>query len=316
MKTPETDRLAAALEALPVGVVICDAEGRVAWANQRARQWLAVPVADLSDCSLPALLAGLSWPPGEAACHVRGATGQLLAVQAWPLASAGFVVQLQPVHAQASDWQPLLLRQLLEGLRRPVANIRAAIETLTAYPDMAPDLAAQFQHIILEQTEALTRLLETTVAAYTRYVQTHWPLECMAVGELLQMMADALAQQMLSVQIEAGHNLLIMVRADRRLWRQLWERLGRQLRQLVRTGASCSLSATTGDGLVWIELQWQGRRLQPERLQRWLTQTLSLDEQGLSLTLAEVLSWHEADLWVQSEADGHRLRLVLPAVRS
>ncbi len=305
--------MAAALEALPAGLIICDPAGKPVWANQKARQWLPLPVEpDRSEHSLQALLPGLPWPPTSETCHVRVKAGQLLAVQAWPLeASTGFVVQLQPAYERTKDWQPLMLQQLLEGLRRPVANIRAAIETLTTYPDMAPELAAQFRQILLEQTEALTRLLEQTVATYTRYLQAHWPLERMPVAELLELMASALAQEVQKVQVEQKQPAAI-VRADRQLWRQLWERLGRQLRPFIHKGKSISLTAAVRERLVWVDVQWQGQRLQPDRLQRWLAQTLPLKEQHLSLALAEVLAWHEADLWVQCDADGHRLRLVIP----
>ncbi|MDQ7041369.1 MAG: PAS domain-containing protein [Rhodothermus sp.] len=313
MKTLEISRLAAALEALPVGLILCDPAGKPIWANQKARQWLALPVEpDQSEHSLQALLPGLPWPPTGEMCHVRGNAGQLLAVQAWPLeASAGFVVQLQPAYERTGDWQPLILQQLLEGLRHPVANIRAAIETMTAYPDMAPDLATQFRQIILEQTEALTRLLEQTVATYTRYLQAHWPLERIPVAVLLELMAAALAQEIQDVQVEQNQPTAI-VRADRQLWRQLWERLGRQLHPFIRKGKGVRLTATVRKRLVWVDVQWQGQRLPPGRLQRWLAQTLPLKGQHFSLALAEVLAWHEADLWVQRDADGHRLRLVIP----
>lgn len=230
MKLPEINQLVAALEALPVGIVLCDAQGRLVWVSQKARHWLALPEADtLASSKVQDMLPGLSWPLAGKTWRVRGAAGQLLAVQVWPLADAGdFVVQLQPIATQPGDWQPLLLRQFLEGLRRPVANIRAAIETLTAYPNMAPDLAAQFQHILLEQTEALAQLLGKTVSTYTRYLQAHWPLEQMPVADLLQLMASALEQASLRMQIVTGQ-LAAIVQADRCLWTRFWGQLGRQL---------------------------------------------------------------------------------------
>ncbi len=312
MKTPKASKLAATLEALPDGVILCDAEGRVVWANQRARTWLALSADDPTQTKLPAVLPGLSWPPPETPNHVRTLEGRLLAVQAWPLTGEGeFVLQVRSASARSDDWQPLLLRQLLEGLRRPVANIRAAIETMTAYPDMAPDLATQFQHIILEQTEALARLLEQTVTAYTRYLQAHWPLERLPIAELLHLTIAALQQAALCVQLSTDQ-LCGIVRADRRLWHQFWELLGRQLRQILPE-EKYTLSASIGKGLVWITLHWQGRQLPQERLRRWLTQTLTLE--GLSLTLSEVLAWHEADLWVQRDAGGPQLCLMLPAIQ-
>jgi len=314
LKTPNASKLAAALEALPDGVILCNAAGRVLWANRRARKWLTLPADEGTEARLPAVLPGLPWPP-ETPGHVRSPEGRLLSVRAWPLAGGEeFVLQVRPASTRSDDWQPLLLRQLLEGLRRPVANIRAAIETLASYPDMASDLAAQFQHIIREQTEALARLLEQTVSAYTRYLQAHWPLERMPAAELLQLMASALQQDARRVRIAAACPPGI-VQADRRLWSRLWELLGRQLRQVLPRGKEWVLLAESDERLLWIDLCWQGRGLPPERLRRWLTQTLTLDEQGLSLTLAEVLAWHEADLWVQRDARGARLRLVLPVVR-
>ncbi|WP_243664265.1 PAS domain-containing protein, partial [Rhodothermus marinus] len=70
MKTPNASKLAAALEALPDGVILCDAEGRVRWANRRARKWLALPADEGAEARLPAVLPGLPWPP-ETTGHVR-----------------------------------------------------------------------------------------------------------------------------------------------------------------------------------------------------------------------------------------------------
>ena len=52
------------------------------------------------------------------------------------------------------------LARLTDGVRRSVAAVRAAIETMDAYPDMAPEVEAEFRRIILEEARSLSALVE------------------------------------------------------------------------------------------------------------------------------------------------------------
>jgi hypothetical protein len=64
------------------------------------------------------------------------------------------------------DGPAALFAELAEGVRRSVGAVRAAIETMEAYPDMEPEVEAQFRAIIAEEARRLSALVESAEARF------------------------------------------------------------------------------------------------------------------------------------------------------
>jgi DNA polymerase-3 subunit epsilon len=80
---------------------------------------------------------------------------------------------------------------------------------------------------------------------------------------------------------------------------------------------SCTLGKV--GRFVNFDLLWQGRSIKMETLKKWDEQPLMIEQEGLPLTLKEVIRHHEAEIWSYSCRDAENksyLRICLPAVES
>ena len=87
-----------------------------------------------------------------------------------------------------------LLREATEGLRAPVANLRAAAEILgSARPDREEE--AGFKKVLLQESQLLCTRLETLSAQYREVITGHWPMSDIYSSNLFQNLADRLREQ-------------------------------------------------------------------------------------------------------------------------
>jgi len=72
---------------------------------------------------------------------------------------SGFVLTLEDITraVEAEARRDGLVRQLTEGSRAALANIRAAIETIHRYPDMDAEQRQRFVGVIHAESEALSQ---------------------------------------------------------------------------------------------------------------------------------------------------------------
>jgi len=213
-----------------------------------------------------------------------------------------------------------LLQELAEGMRDPLASVRAAIETMTEYPDMEEAVAAQFKRIILEQTVVLSQRLEQALDTYASVYRSQWPLDEMAGEDLLAMLHvrldDVLDVPVESVLVgdEGGDRELMRVRADTHALSEAIVFLG----QRIVNAAQCdhiTLRIQRVRRFIALDLAWEGgATVSRERLRKWETETLNLGDTIISMTLREIIDRHDAEVWTQEGEDGQlpRIRLMLP----
>ena len=91
----------------------------------------------------------------------------------------GFVMMLENITRsfERDTTRDLLLQAFTEASRASLASIRAAVETLTEYPDCAPHERDRFIRVIREEVGNLGAKLEQTTADYASALKTRWPLE-------------------------------------------------------------------------------------------------------------------------------------------
>jgi len=75
------------------------------------------------------------------------------------------------------DSRDMLLQSFTEGSRAALANIRAAVETLTDYPDCERAHRDRFIQVIGEEVRQLSGKLDKITADHADSLKTRWPLE-------------------------------------------------------------------------------------------------------------------------------------------
>jgi DNA polymerase III subunit epsilon len=341
----ERNRLAALISELVQGVVVTNVEGRILLYNQRARQILQ-PDDDGGDGdaggivglgrSLYSLLdaaavghavetlqqrreRGDEGPVARFVTYTRA--GLLLRVHlALVLGEgeggiAGYVLTVEDVtrSIEADRGRGTLLRALTEGIRSPVAAIRAASETLEAFPGMEPEQRRRFEAIVRDETLTLSGRLEETLSRYAEHLEAEWPLEEMSAGDLLAVLERGFATWA-SVATRARHaSDALWVRVDSYALMLGLTRLVRRLRENEAV-EEVTLDVERAEPFARLDLIWSGRALDAGTLRAWQEEPLADHGYGSLLTLAEVIKRHGGAAWSQCDRTTGRafFRLFLP----
>ncbi|GEM_PF-6007463 len=336
----ERKRLAALMSELAHGVVVCNGEGRVLLFNPLAVQLLVGAAPE----SAPARLAGsvfellersqiehaldkivrrIEQEVAHPVAHFVAPRGdRLLRVQMAPVLDAqgeigGFVLMLEDITRSiaSSTLREQLLRQLTEGTRASLANIRAAVETVQQYPDMDTEQRERFIGVIHDEAQHLSAKLDAA-AAQAQAPGLLWPLEDMLADDLVHALQRNVERRL---GISLGHRA-----ADEPLWlsvdsHALVNGLTHLLGRIVAAFAirSVLLESASAGRFLRLTLCWGGMPLEPELLRQWEDQPCASVSGGPGPTLGELLQRHGAEWWSHSDrATGlSRLCIQLPAAR-
>lgn len=347
----EKNLLAAFMAELPEGVLICNAEGRILFYNKRAKEFLE----GHSDSDSPVNKSGRFIGLGRSVFGVIdksvivhaldeiahkleqeelniavyfvivGKEGNLLRVEAVPILNqqrqfTGFIMIFYDItlQLQVDSRVDFLLKNLSRGIRASVASIRAAIEAILEYPQMGEEQLGKFNKIIHKESLALGVILDNAAIDYSSHVKTEWPLVKMPAQDLVETIAKR-ADHLIGVQlsIETNHS-------------EEWVRVDSYsiimaimfiLNQIKKEMGGRNFSCTLGKKgrFINIDLLWEGSSIKMETLKKWDEQPLIIEEEGIPLTLKEVVGHHEAEIWSYSCRDAENqsyLRICLPEVEA
>lgn len=332
----------ALLEALPEGALLLTSDTHVLAYNKRARvllNWIRPGEAQigaagtLAGVAATALLDAhlLQETLSEVLASVGAGTGPARAT----FAMTGREARVLRVQARRTDdaeapWLLLLersgdtdrprrarehfLRTLTEGMRGPLANVRAAIETMTTYPTMEPAVEEQFRQIILEQSVTLSAHLDRTLDAYSRQLKSRLTRDVMVATDLLALLGTALQQDLGFVVHTTAPEQPVRLRVDPYTLVQALVHLAGLIENAARfTELTCALRRSETAALLTLE--WtQGDAITEDRLERWLTRDLPLEDSVVTTTVQEVLDWHEATVSIISPREGRTmLQVQLPS---
>ena len=336
----ERNRLAALVSELAQGIVACNLDGRILLYNNRARLLFAA-LAQGALIGLARSIYGVIEQPliDHALSNIRlrladgrqralatfitpSRAGQLMRVQMVPVLAAqgdaasalsGYVLLLENVtrSVEAEARRDQALHALTEGSRASLANLRAAAETLTAYPDMEPAQRERFIGVIAQEVQAMSARLDAHAAQRADALKARWVLEDMRGADLLAAARQAIEARS-GTTVQAGAVAPdLWVRADSfTLIRALAWLAARLHAEFGVT--ELQLRLTPAERLTRLDLAWPASAALPAALQGWEHEPMRLGDTPGLLTLHDVADRHGGEAWFQRDEGLTCCRLLLP----
>ncbi|MFO1412609.1 MAG: 3'-5' exonuclease [Burkholderiales bacterium] len=230
----------------------------------------------------------------------------------------GFVLMLDNItrRIETGARRDQLLNALTQGTRASLANMRAAVETIAAFPDMERAAQERFIGIIGEEARTLSTRLDASVRDFADSLRTEWPLEDMRGADLI-----AAARR----RIEARLNLPTKLETvDEALWLNvdsysLMQGLTYMVARLADEFGIREIRFALQDAgtLAHLDLVWTGAPLSFETQNAWQTDSMALGGEACPLTLAQIIARHDAEMWYQIDKPAQReyFRIALPKTR-
>jgi len=258
--------------------------------------------------------------------------GQLVRVQMAPVQGAaagaaagdaeqgvtGFVLILDNItrRIETGNRRDLLLQTLTQGTRASLGSMRAAVETIAAFPEMERQAQDRFIGIIGDEAQRLSARLDETVGEFADSLRTEWPLEDMRGADLI-----AAARRRIETRLGLPTKLEDV---DESIWfkvdsyslmqgisylaSRLHEEFG--IRE-VRFGLK------TEGQLAHLDLIWTGAPLGVETTTSWQTDSMETGGEACPLTLKQIVERHNAEIWYQIHKPSQReyFRIAIPWTR-
>lgn len=326
----QASRLAAILNDLHDGVLVCNLEHQILLYNRRALGLLGVRGAlGLGRSLLPLVardpvlhaLDRLTRAFGRGAGQVEERHAEVLTALADGRSLlrgrlglvvtggqvTGYVLTLSDATAELATLGKCdaLLREATEALRQPVANLRAAAEALADGAELPAEGRAAFERVILDQAEALSARLEGIAGEYRGIAGRLWPMGGILSTDLIGLVAYRAAQGGVTV---GAAGLPQWLTADSHSLAMLFGHLIGRLH--ARDGTTAFEMATeSGEAHAYLDLSWPGVPVPVAELSAWTEDPLEGMPGGL--TLGDVLQRHHSDLWSEAAGEG-RARLRMP----
>ncbi|MCB9138993.1 MAG: DNA polymerase III subunit epsilon [Caldilineaceae bacterium] len=348
--TAERNLLATLMAELGDAVLVCNWDGTILLYNRSARRLLSQGEQDASgfvglgrsifglldrdavNHGIEQLRAGIDrsdqLPVSFLAAMVNGRLVRVGMVETGanrssPDQSDGFILTLQDMtqSIEASSRRDFILQRMTEQMRAALGGIRAASETLAAYPHMEPDRRRAFDRAIHDEAQKLSAELDATMQAYAQDLKAQWRLEVMPGNDLLRAVARQ-AERRLSIRLTAEPtddalwlrvDSYAMVHGVMTLLQRLRDDFGiaaGTLRlQVVNAGEQSARR------LAAFDLTWPVEPLGMEMWQAWSEHAYIVDSGDATLTLQEVAERHGGAVWFQADARAGiaYFRLLLPA---
>jgi DNA polymerase-3 subunit epsilon len=325
----ERNRLAALMSELSEGVLVCNEQGRILLYNEQARALFAPPAPGPLAPPSPVGLGRsiFAFLDRDQVAHAlekiqhgldrdtrvpvtmffaTSVADDLVRVRFAPFLStegriAGLVLTCEDVTKALG--QESQRRSLLQALgtrvRQPAANVRAAAENLTAFPDMSEAERARFAQIIEVESRGLSETIDEALREYADALKAGVSLEDMRLADLLavvQRRIDALPG-LASRRGRVDDSLWVKV--DSYALAQVFGALAERLRDEYGV-REVEFRAAAHGGFAELDLAWTGTAIAIDALDLWESHPIQVGTEQTPLTIRHVLERHGGESWHQS----------------
>lgn len=324
----ERNRLAALMSELSEGVIVCNRQGRILLYNEQARVLFApapgaasqAPVGlgrtvfgvldrDQVTHAVDKLQHGLDRgdPAPSTVFFAARPGGDLVRVKVAPSLDpdrgiGGLVLTCEDATRAYGEEhrRRTLLQSLATRVRAPAANVRAAAENLTTFPDMPEPQRARFTEIIAAESRLLSDTLDEALRGYADALRSGATLEEMPLADLLAVVRRGL-ESLPGLALREVPQPATWVRVDTLAVAQAMVSIAQRLRDELGVH-EVALRAGDAAGFAEIDLAWHGAPLSLESLAAWTAQSVPVAAGPAPLAIGEVLERHGGEAWPQSDA--------------
>jgi len=346
----EKQRLAALMSELTEGVLVCNIEGQILLYNKLAKDLLSVPPERWTSSSAAGLvglgrsifgvldrsvithaLEEIIYRTEKHSAQITSrfvtsaTNGQLLRVSIAPILQNrntinGFILTLEDTtqHSQSSARRDILLRALTEGIRSPIANIRAAIETIESYPNIQATKLSQLYHVISEESLALSGQLDELTTEYASDIRAKWQLEKILGSDLLWAIQRRFEDKLdVKTDTIAEANPSLWLQVDGYLIIQAATNLARRLKEDFQI-ARVQINVKQIGRLAALDIIWESAFTDTDTMWSWQNRLLDAGSNSVSMTLREIAEYHGGEVWCQRDADTDTayFRMLLPTTEA
>lgn len=230
----------------------------------------------------------------------------------------GFVMTLENITQSfdADATRDMLLQSLTEGSRAALANIRAAVETLSAYPNCEPAIRDRFMQVINEEVCALSGNLDKTTLKYADSLKTRWPLEEMLGIDIIAAARRRIESRLSLSTIAEVLDDSLWIKVDSYTLVQALTYLAGRLKDEQAVDTVC-FNLTQHARIAQLDLTWAGPALSHQTMSDWETDTMRAGGEDSLLSLRDVIERLGAEIacMIDQRRQQSCIRFLLPTTK-
>ncbi len=283
--------------------------------HERLAQGVRAPVANFVTAAPSGQLVRVQMAPvlGAAPDAAAGAVAEGV-----PDGINGFVLVLDDItrRIEAGNRRDLLLQTLTQGTRASLGSIRAAIEMIASFPDMAKDAQDRFIGIVGEEAQQLSATLDRAANEFADSLRTEWPLEEMRGADLIAAASRRIETRLaLPVKLEAIDESIWLKVDSYSLMQGITYLASRLVEEFGVREIRFGLEAA--GALAHLDLVWTGAPIGSETTMSWQTDSMEMGGEASPLTLKQIIDRHDAEMWYQIHKPSHRefFRIAIPVAK-